>query len=221
MQNILKNILDWSEVWALLIPLTFLYIRKKQPAFNKPVVVYVWIALIVNIAIDLTWKFRTKLPVQFQSNNYLYNIHSIVRFVLFSSYFIRLKQPFLTATKKVIQFVFAGFVIVNFSIYQQFFDYWHFSSLLLSVEAALLLFYCIQYYLFRINDDEEISKKQPDLWIVTGLGIYVTVNFFIFLLYNKLTVHLQNFAVSLWNIHNITFIIFCIFIAKAFYESEL
>jgi hypothetical protein len=219
-RHIIKNIFDWSEVWALLIPLTVLFLKKRQPAFNKPVIIYIWIALLLNTGIDLTWKLRLSLPVAFQSNNYLYNIHSVVRLLLFSLFFIELKQPFLVKVKKAIPFLFIGFVIVNFCFYQNFFDYWQLSSRLLSIEAALLLFYCIQYYLFKIKEDEEVNKAHPDFWIVTGLGIYVTANFVIFLLYNELTRRLQNFAISLWNIHNITYIILNVFIAKGFYESN-
>ncbi len=220
MNRIIKNIIDWSEVWALLIPLAILFIKKKQPAFNKPIIIYIWAALFLNVCIDLIWKFRTVLPDNFKSNNYLYNILSIVRFTLFSTFFIKLNQPFITVTKKIIQWLFVAFVIINFSFYQDFFYYKQLSSRLLSIEAALLLFFCLQYYLYKIKEDEEAGKRHPDFWIVTGLGIYVTANFFIFLLYNELTVRLQNFAINLWNIHNIVYIIFNVFIAKGFYESN-
>lgn len=204
----------------MLIPLAILFIKKKQPAFNKPIILYLWLALLLNVCIDLIWKFRSVLPVSFNSNNYLYNILSIVRFLLFSTFFIQLNQPFLTKTKRAIQVLFILFVIINFSFFQHFFYYGQLSSRLLSIEAALLLFYCLQYYLYKIKEDEEPDKKHPDFWIVTGLGIYVTANFFIFLLYNELTIRLQNFAISLWNIHNIVYIVFNVFIAKAFYETN-
>ncbi|MGZ3871615.1 MAG: hypothetical protein ACXVJD_01790 [Mucilaginibacter sp.] len=220
MNRFVKNIADWSEVWALLIPLAALFVKKKQPPGNQTIIVYVWAALVLNACIDITWKFRTAFPVKFQSNNYMYNTLSIIRFCLFSTFFIQLRQPFLVRTKRLVQFFFLLFIIINFSFYQDFFDFRHLSSRLLSIEAALLLFYCLQYYLYKIEEDEDTERKHPDFWIVTGLGIYVTANFFIFLLYNELTVRLQNFAVSLWNIHNMIYIIFNVFLAKAFYESN-
>lgn len=219
MFKIFQIVIDWSEVWALILPISLLLIRK-QPAVLKPVVFYVWIALFINLGIDLTWKIRTILPARYNSNNYLYNLHSIIRFFLFSTFFIRLKQPFLTTIKKLIPFCFLAFVVINFSFYENFFDYWKLSSRLLSVEAILLLFYTLQYYLFKINDHVDVNIFNSDFWIVTGLGIYVTINFFIFLLYNELTTRMQHFAVSLWSAHNISYIVFNLFIAKGFYESR-
>ncbi|WP_158796663.1 hypothetical protein [Pedobacter sp. L105] len=216
MRNFIQLMLDWSEVWALLIPIGFI---RKQPLLYKPVVYYVWIALLINLLIDFTWKFRTQFPVAFNSNNYLYNLHSIVRLFLFSAFFISLKQPFLEKVKKAVPLFFDVFLIVNFGWYENFFNYRFFSSRLLAVEAFILLFYTLQYYLFKIKQNVEVDIFTPDFWIVTGLGIYMTINFFIFLLYNELTIRLQEFAISLWNVHNISYIIFNLFLSKAFYES--
>lgn len=218
MYQFIQLIIDWSEVWALLIPIPIL-IFKKQPALYKPVVFYVWAALFVNLAIDLIWKYRKLLPAGYNSNNYLYNLHSVIRFTLFAFFFIRLRQPFLVELKILIPAFFVLFLLINFGFYENFFNYWMFSSRLLSVEAFLLLFYVFQYYLFKINENVDVNIFTPDFWIVTGLGIYMAINFFIFLLYNELTIRLQTFAISLWNVHNVSFIILNLFIAKSLYES--
>ncbi|MDN5286406.1 MAG: hypothetical protein JWR38_2680 [Mucilaginibacter sp.] len=220
MFKVFQFIIDWSEVWALLIPIFILLYKKKQPAVMKPVVFYVWIAFVINLAIDVIWKFRTSLPSAYNSNNWLYNLHSVIRFFLFSAFFIRLHQSFLVTVKKIIPFCFIAFILVNFSFYERFFDYWNLSSRLLSVEAILLLFYTLQYYLFKINDDLDANIFSADFWIVTGLGIFVTISFFIFLLHNELTLRLQNFAIISWKVHNISYIVFNLFIAKGFYESR-
>jgi hypothetical protein len=217
MLEFIKLILDWSEVWAVIIPLSFC---TKQPGAFRPVVWYLWIALIINLLVDLTWKFRTQLPAAYNSNNYLYNLHSLLRFFLFSLFFNKLKQPFFIYIKKVLPVVFLIFLVVNFRFYEHFFNYWIFSSRLLSVEAFLLLFYCLQYYIFIINEDINVNIFTADFWIVTGLGIYMTINFFIFLLYNELTLQLQSFAISLWNVHNISFVVFNLFLAKGLYDSR-
>ncbi|KIO77048.1 hypothetical protein TH53_11740 [Pedobacter lusitanus] len=215
----LQTILDWSEVWALLIPAAVL-LYKKQPVIHKPVVFYVWLALVINISIDTIWKFRKYLPASLSSNNYLYNLHSVITFFLFSSFFIGLKQPFIVKIKKIIPFVFIVFLLVNFVFYENFFDYWRLSSRLLSVEAILLLFYSLSYFLFKVHENVNVNIFTTDFWIVTGLGLYVAVNFFIFLLYNELTTHMINFAINLWNVHNISYIVFNLFIAKGFYGSD-
>ncbi|WP_124558759.1 hypothetical protein [Pedobacter sp. KBW01] len=218
MLKIFQFVLDWSEVWALFIPITILML-KKQPAKLTLVVSYMWAALIINLAIDLVWKFRILLPSAYNSNNFLYNLHSVVRFYLFSAFFIHLHQPFLVTVKKIVPIGFTLFIIINFTFFENFFDYWKFSSRLLSIEAALLLFYVLQYYLFKIKDSIGTKITNNVFWIVTGLGVFVALNFFIFLLYNELTTRFQSFAISLWSVHNISYIIFNLFLARGFYES--
>ena len=92
-----------------------------------------------------------------------------------------------------------------------------FSSRLMATEAGILLFYCLQYYLFKLQEESTTTKRSGDFWMVTGLSIYVVFNFPFFLLYTSLKVKDQ---VNWWNIHNISYIILCIFIAKAFYVSR-
>src|SRR5689334_975978 len=87
------HLLDWSEVWAITIPLiVVLTLGKRQPAFIKPVIVYLWVALIINLLADIIADFKTYLPGWAYSNNPLYNIHSIVRFACFSYFFIGVEE---------------------------------------------------------------------------------------------------------------------------------
>jgi hypothetical protein len=111
-------------------------------------------------------------------------------------------------------------VVINFSFFEKFYDHLSpFSSRLLSVEAIGLLFLCMQFYISRLSTDIGTTRKQPEVWIVTGLSIYVTLNFFIFLLYDKLSQQDIAFAAGLWSVHNVSYIIMNLFIAKGFYES--
>ncbi len=115
-------ILDWSEVWALFIPLTILLIKPKQPFSSKPVIYYVLLAIILNICIDAIWKqpsLKIKLPTN--NNNPIYNIHSIVRFFLFSWFFIKLDQPFLSSTKKNYSILLLNICIDQFFFLRRFF----------------------------------------------------------------------------------------------------
>jgi hypothetical protein len=218
--HLIQAILDWSEAWALFIPLVVLTNNEKQCSFTKPVIIYLWTALIINLFIDVSWKFRKQLPETFQSNNYLYNLHSVIRLLLFAAFFIKLRQPYFRLIKKLIPLFFLTFTFINFYSYENFFNKHHLSSRLLSVETVLLLFYCLQYYFSKLQETIQLDRLPPDFWIVTGLSVYVVVNFFIFLLYNKLTVEFPKFAVSIWNVHNVSFIILNIFLAKAFYVSD-
>ena len=220
MNDILQEIFDWSEVWALLFPLLMLLKYRKQPHYLKPVIVYLFFAFVINLLIDVKWKFEPYMPYWFKDNNFLYNVHSVVRFAFFVPFFNRLDQPFLPRIKKIIPYLSLVFLIVNFS-FESFFQKNKFSSTLLATEAGLLLFYCLQYYLYRLQEEKLVQWQTPDFWVVFGLSIYVVINFFIFLFWGSLVDRkMFDVANTLWNIHNAAFIFFCLFIAKAFQAPQ-
>ena len=214
------KILEWSEVWALLIPLVILLFRRQQPATLKPVIIYLWIAFILNLSIDIITAINIYHHNFDLSNNTLYNIHSVVRFVCFSLYFIQLPQTSFIKFKKVLTLVFLIFVVINFGFFENFFNFDSFSGNLLATEAYLLLIFCMLYYLSELKDDSKNLFNGPDFWVVTGLSIYVVVNFFVFLFYLPMIDVDLDLAVNIWNVHNIAFIIFCVFIAKGLYGSD-
>ena len=228
MDKIIHKILDWSEVWALLIPLTVLFWCKNKTAYFRPVRIYIITALVINLAIDLIVEFKGKWGLTeddlLWNNNFLYNISSVVRLLLFAWFFILLRQRFMHRLKLIIPFAFLAFVLFNFIFSENFIprgNYEGFSSRLLATESALLLFYCLQYFIFLIIEDKTTSlSRQPGFWVVTGLSIYVAVNFFIFLFYHYLIGATRNFAVSIWDVHNIVFIIFCMFLAIQLYRKK-
>lgn len=223
MSGILQEVFDWSEVWAPMIPLLILLKYKKQPPYLKPVIVYLFLALLINLLIDVKWKFEDYMPLWFRDNNFLYNVHSIVRFTCFVSFFNRLRQPYLVWIKKmIIPFLSLAFLFINFYYLEYFFQHNTFSSRLLATEAGLLLFYCLQYYLYRMQEEQVVHEQTPDFWVVLGLSIYVVINFPIFLFYSSMIVDKRwwSVAIALWNIHNAAIIFFCVFIAKAFQTSR-
>ena len=218
MQFFINKFLSWSEVWALIIPLAFLIPKKPRPGYLKPVVIYLWIALLLNTFADIIDKYydHLKQTTLLINNNYLYNIHSVTSVICFSIFFIRLRQPFLLITKKYLPVLFLIFVVINFQ-FEKFVGSQTISNRTFAVEAGILLFYCLQYYVYKLQE-ETVTKKNADFWVTTGLSIYVFFNFFFFLLYNGLSSHDQMYG---WHFHNISYIILCIFIAKAFYVSDV
>lgn len=215
----------WSEVWALLIPLAALYYRRKRIEANlKPVIIYLYVAFFLNLLCDFTWRFqlRLNLPEWMRNNSALYNLHAIARLLLFSWFFIRLHQMFLVTIKKSIPFLFLAFVITNFLVLKRPASFYTgFNSELHAADAALLLFYCIQYYIYLSLREQTISVIERSVnWIIAGLTIYVTFNFFIFLFFSILVKASVDFANILWEVHNISYIVFCSFIAKGIYEQR-
>ena len=73
MGKLFQSALDWSEVWALLIPLFVLLFKRQRPRFLKPVIIYLWLALAINVVIDMIWVYKRYFPDWLQSNNPYYN----------------------------------------------------------------------------------------------------------------------------------------------------
>ncbi len=197
-----------------------------MPSYLQPVKIYVIIALIVNLLSTLIWKYKVKWGIAeddfLWSNNFLYNIRSVCSLVLFSLFFIRLQQRFLHRVKAVLPWVFLVLAAVNFIFFEDFFNRNMFSNRLLATEAAILLFYCLQYYIFLTLEDKTTPlKKQPGIWIVTGLTFYVAASFFIFLFYMYLTQADLNFAVDIWDFHNIVYLFLFIGIAVTFKQYHV
>ncbi len=218
MGKFFKFLLDWSEVWAPLIPLVFLLFKKNKPRFLKPVILYLVAAFLLNAVSDIIGDFKAYLPQWMQSNNPLYNVHSIVRFICFSYFFIELKQSSFTRLKYILPNVSLVIIIFNFIYVEDFGNPDHLSGNLLSAEAYVLLIYCMLYYLAKLRDEVDDITSGADFWIVTGLSIYVVVNFFVFLFYVPMINQDGKLADNMWNVHNIAYIILCLFITKAIYE---
>jgi len=215
-------ILTWSEVVALLIPLVFMYPVKNQPGYLKPVRIYVWTALLLNIAISLIFHYKRKwhFPQELMSNNFLYNANSVARMLLFALFFILLRQPFMQGIKKAIPVLFILFLAVNFLFFEDFFYYHSLSGRLHSLETCILLLYCLQYYFFILTQDQHEDRRPPSFWVVTGLCIYVVINFPIYLFYKAMIYEFRHFTISIWDVQNMSYVVFCCFLAKAFYEAK-
>lgn len=230
MNHFLQELLDWSEVWALLIPIIALLKLKPHVNWLKPVRVYLFLAFLINLIANILWK-RIRLDIEgwMQSNlsffyntdgslnnTILYNFHSISRFILFAWFFSYLGSQFKKLNSIIpLLFLFTvGFVFIFYK------DIREFSSFLLATEAALLLVYCLVYYFLILRDETSNIKQLPPFWVVTGLSIYVVINFPIFLFYTLLATQSEKFAVNIWDIHNISYVIFCLLITKSFYAAK-
>lgn len=218
MNSIVNTLLIWSEVWALIIPLCFVFPLKKP--FLRPVFYYLVIAFILNAVANIISNQKTiGINLPWHSNTILYNIHSIARFVCFSYFFIRLRQNHYRSIKRIIPFIYILLVFLNFTLFDSLFNSNHISGNLLTAESYLLLIYCLLYYLSKLKDEVPLSSG-PDFWIVIGLSIYVVINFFVFLFYVPMIKENPVLANNIWSIHNVGYILLCLFIAKGFYSQK-
>ncbi len=217
--NIFRTMLDWSEAWAPLIPLTYLVFNRQQPRFLRPVIIYLVLAFCINLAGDIISDYRKFLPFRIESNNPLYNIHSLVRLVCFYFFFLALGQTDFKRFRYLLTGLCVLIIGVNFIFNEDFFNPDHLSGNLLAAEAYLLLIYCLLYYLSKLRADYGNVFQGADFWVVTGLSIYVVINFFVFLFYVPMITYDPDIAERIWDFHNIAYIILCILITRAFYES--
>lgn len=213
----LQVVLDWSEVWALFFPLITYYIHNRQPDYFKAISIYLWVALALNLSGDLIGDFKRYLPDWLQSNLILYVIHSIFRFVCFTYFFSLIRQSYFLRLRRLIPFLYLLFIIVNYIFLEDYLDQNHLSGNLFTIEAYFLLIYCLLYYLSKLRDNIESFWNDQPFWIVTGLSIYVVINFFIFLFYVPLIQENLSLAEKMWSIHNLAYIILCLSITKAIY----
>lgn len=209
MTNYFIKILSWTEVWATILPLLVWMIRKPRENFTVPVKFYLIIAIVLNCWSDLAY-FNL-----IENNHFLYSINSICRMFFFLWFFALLNIP----NKKTPFIVFAisiFLIIVNFTFHENFFT--SFSSNVFAFEGIVLIIFCILYFLKKLKSDEVSAKFDSALYIVTGLSIYEAVCFPVFLFYRTLIENNGNYAALLWDIvHNISYFVFCFFIARAFY----
>lgn len=218
MSNALRLIFDWSEVWALLIPLFQLLLKPRQPRYLKPVIIYLYAALFLNLSVDILAAYNHyQRGHDSISNNPLYNVHSLVRFACFSYFFIQLRQSFYKKIKKIIPVVFIVLLIIDFGFFEDFFYRDHLSGNLFSAEAFLLLVYCMLFYLSILKEEKGTLSGDKDFWVVTGLSLYVVTSFFVFLFYVPMIKENYHLANNMWDVNNAAYIILCIFITKAFY----
>ena len=220
MMDFFQLLLDWSEAWAPLIPLTYYLFHRNQPSFLTPVIIYIFVAFFINVTGNIISDFKSYLPTWMQSNNPLYNIHSIIRFICFGFFFIMLDQKLFIKLRNVLTILSVLIIVINFILLEDFGNPNHLSSNLLTIEAYLLLIYCLMFYLAKLRDEESDITSGPDFWVVTGLSIYVVINFFVFLFYVPMINQDDLLAERIWNIHNIAYILLCIFITRAFYDSS-
>ncbi len=221
MADLIYNIVDLAEVWALLMPLIFIFPLSRLEGWQKPVAVYVILALVLNSIATLisnSADFHSLLHIK--SNVIFYNIHSVVRFVCFSYFFILLKQRRYSTLRKLLPVLYVIMFFINFLFFDDFFYRRSISGNLLTIESYLLLAYCMLFFLASLKEDEAIMNKGPELLIIVGLSIYVVMNFFLFLFYVPMMNENSKLADNMWTVHNIAYIILCICIALAFYRSN-
>lgn len=220
--NWLQTLSDWSEVWALLLPLTVLLLYKPGGKVVRPLVLYVIIAFFLNLLATIMAQ-SAGLPGWLKNNNILYNIHSVVRVVLFSWYILSVRRSLFPLNLKTLLIVYLAGVAINFIFLETPFLL---SSRLFSAESIILLIICLFYFLRSILDDSSTNWLSHSSFLVgTGICLYEALTFFIFLFFYPL--HNRNsaywdpsFAIATMRIYTVIYVLLCLLLALGLYKSR-
>lgn len=218
MDNVIEQILNWSEVWSLIIPLVIILIYRPAGKETKPLVLYVIIALLINSIAFIIAEFNDAMPSWLKNNNIYYNLHSIARVVFFSWYIITIRQYRFVVVLRFLLVAYFAFVIINFALWE---DFLVISSRLFAAESIVLLFLCISYFLRSIQDDSEVNwLRHPSFLVCMGVSLYEATSFFIFLFFWPLFEKNPEFGDLTMTIHNVMYIILCLMVALALYRAK-
>lgn len=218
MNDLLNTIINWSEAWALLIPLTVIIIYRPGELGTKPLILYVFAAFVLNTIATIMVQFYFSMPAWLKNNNILYNVHSLMRVILFSWYITRIRQYRFPVIQKILLGTYLVFVLVNFIFLE---SPLFISSRLFAAESIVLLSLCLLFFFRSMQDDSEVNwLKHPAFLVCTGISLYEATSFFIFLFFYPLFKKNPEFGDLTMSIHNVMFVILCIILALALYKSK-
>lgn len=222
--NLIKLILDWSEVWALLIPLIVLLIHKPRGDKLGWVSLYVIIALVLNFIAVFTIEFYYLIPEWvFTGNGLYYNLHSLTMVICFGGYFISIRKYKYSIILKLLLLVYLIFVLINFLFLESPVN--RLSTRHFTIGSIVLLVVCLFYFFRSIVEESQTNwLKHPSFIICSAICLYQSITFFIFLFiypmfdlsYNKN----MEFADLMMKTYQVIFVIFCIFLAWALFRSK-
>lgn len=176
---------------------------------GNPVFYFIIVQFIANMICN--W-----MDLKLGKNNILiYFINCVLSFLILSIYFF---QKFSFSHKWIIMStIFLSFML--FSILDLI--YWEklitFNSNVFTVASFVITIYGLLYYYDQLIQPVPVSlKKSRDFWFVTGLFTYYASSFFIFATYKILTRNFTKNMGILWQIHNIIFLIMCVYLFIGF-----
>lgn len=217
--DFLKLIWEWSEGWAMLIPLLAIFVFRPKGRHVWLLVTYVIIAFAVNFFAQLVLQCYYLFPDSFSnSNNIYYNIHVVVRVLILGWYIISVRPYKYHVLLKTLLILFITFTLINFTFFE--------SPLLLSIRLfaagnITLIICCVSYFLRSILEDSTVNwLKHPSFIVCTAVCLYEAVTFFIFLFIYPLSYTDPEFGLVTLRIYQVILVVFGILLAIALYRYK-
>lgn len=213
----LKLFYDWTEAWAPLIAIIAWIVAKPELQRKMvPVIVYFLCAVVLNVCIDYSWKYKEDVPIWMaEDNTVLYNTQSILRCIVFLVFFQLNLKSWYARMNLILGGIYLVFVGVNFLFFE---NIMNFSSISTTAESIMLISSCLLYFFMVLSDDEMVHVvKLPGFWFTIGVLLYTTANFAVFLMFTSLVKIDGDFATNLWHVHNAFYFVLCCCTAKAYH----
>ena len=217
MYSFYKTLLNWSEVWPLVLALTIYFFFKQR----ENITIIVWllgISLLLHTLATYISLYTYRVPEPYKNNNILYNLVAIIKPVLAGLYMLKLKQLKQYKYLKITFSLFIVFTICNFLFIESIFN---FSSNMVLAESILLLIFTLTFFLDAMIDDEiPLPLSHPAYFFCTAIGLLECINFFIFLFLFPVFNTNHEFALLMMNISSYAFIIYGLIIATGLYINR-
>lgn len=221
MLKILEEISTWGEIAGILIPLFIIIIYKPKDGENRPLVLYVITAFILNLIIVAIAKNEGRYSFIPASNLLFYNIHSVVKVFFFGWYLSAFHSLKSSRLIKILVPAFMLFAIINFIFWQPIDA---FSVRIANIEAILLLLFCSSFFISTIIDNSDtIWMNRPVFMVCASINFYAALNFFVFLFFNHLNIENEqenNLLTILLIIFAFSYMILCVILAIAIKGSH-
>lgn len=212
--HIIDYYLTYIAPGSILIPLIlFLFRYKVAPVVLKTLFWYLIFAALVNLAANML--AGRNIP-----NLWLLHVYTIVEAVLLLFFFWRLLPA--GRVKKLIPVMMVLFPLYGLFNLFAFDSSSTFNAYPRSVEALLFIALAVYYWANQPEEDKYFNwLDNPYNWIVSGILLYFSSSFFLFLFSNFLLVHIQSKDISriwgwAWTIHGTLVMIMYLLFARGF-----
>lgn len=128
-----------------------------------------------------------------------FNLYSIIEFVFYAVYFNKLRPDCIT---NFVRNVSIFFIIILFACFGE--STTGFSSLIKAIECLVIIGFCL-YVLYKMIDELKVPQIEtdPNFWVLSGILIYFSSSFFVFLLSNISLKNDQIALIYIWVSHSV------------------
>ena len=210
----LLDIINFLDVLAPLAALLFFPGRKNRQLGEH---IFIVLYLCTQLAFNALAKYWMYVYVG-QPNCFIYQINGCVSMVVLSAYFsVKYLRTITKPAHRIIFLCSAGAAILMLALLVSFENNKVFTSQSYGFIALIINAYSVMFYYQKLRNQviEHITSTRS-FWFISGLFIYYSGSFFIFLTYKVFTITANQHFSILWSVHNIILFIMCILMSKGF-----